>query len=223
MEEMSAALGGEGGKVPELAAPAPETQSTPPGAAAPEDNSGQRHRREDAKYAAARRKAEAERDTAIARMQRERSMEQAETQRLRQSLADEQRSARDVRARLIAEEQIRQIGQIDGAVTSMDELLSMPEYEDFYALVKKGMSLTEAYKITHYDRLMQRQADLSARQTMQSVASRQHMTALAGGTGSGDYVSVPAEVAAQFRLAKPGITDAEIRKKYRKYQKYKRQ
>ena len=220
MNEMSAALGGEGEKAPEIAAPAENIQ---PGSAAPEEDSGRRHRSEDAKYAAARRKAEAERDTAIAQMQRERSMEQAETQKLRRSLAEDQKSARDVKARLVAEEQIRQIGQIDGAVTSMEELLAMPEYDDFYALVKKGMSLTEAYKIVHYDRLLQRQADLSARQTVQSVAFRQHMTALAGGTGSGDYVSVPAEVAAQFRLAKPGITDAEIRKKYRKYQKYKRQ
>jgi hypothetical protein len=36
-------------------------------------------------------------------------------------------------------------------------------------------------------------------------------------------VSVPAEVAAEYRLAKPGISDEEIRRKYRKYQKYQRQ
>jgi hypothetical protein len=58
---------------------------------------------------------------------------------------------------------------------------------------------------------------------MRSLGSRQHLTAVAGQPGNGEYVSVPAEVAAEYRLAKPGISDEEIRRKYRKYQKYQRQ
>lgn len=138
-------------------------------------------------------------------------------------LAEDLRRTQDERARIVAQEQIRQIGELDGDIHSMDDLLDMPEFEGFYALVKKGVNLVEAFKLSRYEALMKKQADKAARQAMQSAVTRQHMTSLAGGAGSGEYTSVPAEVAAQFRLAKPGITDGEIRKKYRKYQKYKRQ
>lgn len=138
-------------------------------------------------------------------------------------LAQQLGRTQDERASLVAREQIRQIAELDGDIRSMDDLLDMPEFEGFYALVKKGVNLVEAFKLSRYEALMNKQADRAARQATQSAVSRQHLTSLAGGAGSGEYTSVPAEVAAQFRLAKPGITDGEIRKKYRKYQKYKRQ
>lgn len=138
-------------------------------------------------------------------------------------LAEELGRTQDERARLVAQEQIRQIGALDGDIRSMDDLLDMPEFEGFYALVKKGVNLVEAFKLSRYEALMKKQAERAARQAMQSAVTRQHMMSLAGGAGSGEYSSVPAEVAAQFRLAKPGISDGEIRRKYRKYQKYKRQ
>lgn len=129
----------------------------------------------------------------------------------------------DERSRIVAEEQLRQIAKLDGEVATMDELLAMPEYDSFYALVKKGVSLVDAYKLTRYDRLMERAAEAASRQTRHSMASRGHLTAAAAQPGSGDYSAVPADVADGFRLAKPGISDKEIRRRYRQYQKYKRQ
>ena len=129
----------------------------------------------------------------------------------------------DERSRLVAEEQLRRISQLDGEVATMDDLLAMPEYDSFYALVKKGVSLVDAYKLTRYDRLMERAAEAASRQTRRSMASRGHLTAAAAQPGSGDYSAVPADVADGFRLAKPGISDKEIRRRYRQYQKYKRQ
>jgi hypothetical protein len=142
---------------------------------------------------------------------------------MQQSLAQEQELTRQERAKLVAQEQVRQIGQLDSAIGSLDDLMAMPEYDSFYALVKKGVSLVDAYKLTNYEKLMKRAADAASRQTMRSLGSRQHLTAMAGQPGNGEYVSVPAEVAAEYRLAKPGISDEEIRRKYRKYQKYQRQ
>lgn len=129
----------------------------------------------------------------------------------------------DERARIVAEEQVHRIGRLDGDIRSLDDLLAMPEYGDFYALVKKGVSLVDAYKLTRYDRLMERAAEAASRQTMRSLGSRGHLTAAAGQPGSGEYTAVPADVADGFRLAKPGISDSEIRRRYRRYQKYKRQ
>lgn len=216
MDENIAAAGGTGEKAPETAAPAQETaiETAPAQAGGTRAHSGARD--ENGKYAAARRRAEAERDAAIAKMESE--MKDSRTR-----LAAEQQRTADERARIVADAQIREIGQLDGQIRSMDDLLAMPEYEDFYALVKKGVSLVEAYKLTHYDALVKRAAEAASRQTMRSVGSRQHLTAVAGQPGTGEYISVPAEVAAEYRLAKPGITDEEIRRKYRRYQKYPRQ
>ncbi|MCD8117863.1 MAG: hypothetical protein LUE21_12310 [Oscillospiraceae bacterium] len=141
----------------------------------------------------------------------------------RAAIAGQRERNRMERARLTAEEQVRQIGQLDGRIRSMDDLIAMPEYDRFYALVKRGADLVQAYKLTCYDRLMQQTAEAASRQTMRSLASRQHLTALAGQPGEGSQPAVPAEVAAEFRLAKPGISDQEIRRKWRRFQGYKRQ
>lgn len=127
------------------------------------------------------------------------------------------------RSRLVADSQIREITALDGAVSSLEDLMDMPDYDRFYALVQKGVSLVEAYKLLRYDALMDRTARAAAREAMQSVASRQHLTAMAGQPGSGEFTAVPAEVADGFRRAMPGITDSEIRRRYRRYKTYKRQ
>lgn len=139
------------------------------------------------------------------------------------ALAAERESLISQRARMVAEEQIRSIADLDGGIRSVDDLMAMPEYPDFYGRVQKGMSLVDAYKLTRWDALMDRAAKAAARETMQSVASRQHLTAVAGQPGVGDFGTVPAEVAEGFRQARPGITDGEIRRRYKKYQQYKRQ
>lgn len=139
------------------------------------------------------------------------------------ALEAERESLVSQRARMVAEEQIRAITDMDGDIRSVEDLMAMPEYPDFYGRVQKGMSLVDAYKLTRYDRLMERTAQAAARQAMESAASRQHLTAMAGQPGSGTFTAVPAEVADGFRRAWPGITDSEIRRRYRKYQTYKRQ
>ena len=139
------------------------------------------------------------------------------------ALEAERESLVSQRARMVAEEQIRAIADMDGDIRSVEDLMNMPEYGDFYGRVQKGMSLVDAYKLTRWDALMDRAAKAAARETMQSVASRQHLTAVAGQPGVGDFSAVPPDVAEGFRQARPGITDGEIRRRYRKYQQYKRQ
>lgn len=139
------------------------------------------------------------------------------------ALEAERESLVSQRARMVAEEQLRSITALDGDIRSVDDLMAMPEYPDFYGRVQKGMSLVDAYKLTRYDALMDRAAKAAAREAIQSVASRQHLTAVAGQPGVGDFGTVPAEVAEGFRQARPGITDGEIRRRYKKYQQYKRQ
>ncbi len=139
------------------------------------------------------------------------------------ALEAERESLVSQRARMVAEEQIRAITEMDGDIRSVEDLMNMPEYGDFYGRVQKGMSLVDAYKLTRWDALMDRTAKAAAREAIQSVASRQHLAAVAGQPGVGDFSAVPPDVAEGFRQARPGITDGEIRRRYRKYQQYKRQ
>ena len=127
------------------------------------------------------------------------------------------------RSRMAAEEQIRRIGELDREVTDLRALMEMPGYDRYYELVKKGVGMVDAYKLIHHDRLVRRAAEAAARQAMRSAGSRSHLTAMAGQPGIGEYGAVPAEVAAEYRLAKPGITDREIRRRYKQFKTYKRQ
>ena len=157
MEENSAAgIGGQGVNVP--AAAAPETSDGGQAAAESGRESAGQSRAENARYAAARRRAEAERDEVIRRSEEERARQARENETLRGELAAERARTQDERARIVAEEQIRRIAEMDGTIRSVDDLMAMPEYGAFYALVKKGVSLVEAYKLTHYDALMKRTA-----------------------------------------------------------------
>lgn len=223
MDEHTAAAGGEGVKEPAVAAPESCGETSDRSAAHEQREKPEQSRTENAKYAAARRRAEAQMQQLRRQNEQQAAEQQRQNEQLRSALAAERTQMQDERARIVADEQLRQISRLDGAVQSMDDLLAMPEYDEFYALVKKGATLVQAYKLTHYDALMERTASAAARQTARSVASRQHLSALAAGAGEGEYLSVPAEVAAQYRLSKPGITDAEIRRKYRKYKHYQRQ
>lgn len=223
MNEQNAAVGGEGMNVPAVAAPENRSEKTKVAPSETEKESAGQSPAENAKYAAARRKAEEQMAAMRRRSEQERAEQKRQNEKLRQQLSAERERTQDERARIVTDEQVRQIAEMDGSIRSVDDLLAMDDYDAFYALVKKGVSLVEAYKLTHYEALMNRAAERGARQSARSVASRQHMGALAGGAGEGEYLSVPAEVAAQFRLSKPGITDAEIRRKYRKYKHYQRQ
>ncbi len=141
----------------------------------------------------------------------------------RRGLEAEQRRTRDERGRLRVDEQLREIGALDGDIRSLDDLMDMDDYGEVYERVKKGLSLTEAFKLTRWEALMEKAAARGAQQARLAAVSKGHLTSLAAGAGSQGLEGVPADVAAQFRLAKPGITEGEIRRKYRKYQNYKRQ
>lgn len=139
------------------------------------------------------------------------------------ALEAERESLVSERSRLVAENQLREISRLDGAVRSMDDLVAMEDFPAFYDRVKKGMTLPDAFKLTRWDALMDRAARAAAREAVQSLSGRGHLTAVAGNAGAGDFTAVPAEVADGFRRARPGITDGEIRRRYRKFQQYKRQ
>lgn len=125
--------------------------------------------------------------------------------------------ARQAQAEAKVNEQLKEIAALDPSIKTLEDLTKMPDYEKFYDCVKRGMTLTEAYKLTHYDALTKGAAAASRQAAINAINSKGHMTTTAArGTGA---ISVPADVMEQYRAFNPGATDEEIQAHYNKHHK----
>ena len=225
-----------------------------------------------AKYAAARRKAEAERDQAIAKAKADAQAEadkylndtiagmgltnpytkapittKAEYDEYRAKYEEERRSkiakssgmtdeefkqyiadlpevkaakvaqqqAQEREAKLKIDEQLKEISQLDPDIKELSDLTKMENYPEFYERVRRGMTLTEAYKLTNYDKLTSQKLAATRQAAINSVNSKQHMTSTsARGTGA---ISVPADVMEMYKAFNPDATTAEIQAHYNKH------
>ena len=273
-EQEPAAPAEEGAEEQEVAEPAVdesgETQEEPP-----------KKTEEDAKYAAARRKAEQERDAAIekarkeAREEAQRTIDEAirssgltdpytgrpittkaeldayqarhqeeqarnlqkkagltqeqyqafvnslpEVRQARQAQEQAEKATREVReqaAKSKIEEQLKEISAIDPTIKGLGDLTKMENYQRFYELVKRGNTLTDAYKLANYDVLTQKAAEASRKTAITAAKSKEHLSPTTQrGAGA---VSVPADIKAEYRAFNPDATDEEIQKHYQKYMK----
>lgn len=127
------------------------------------------------------------------------------------------RQARSQQARMKVEEQLKEIGALDPSVKTLEDLAKMANYAAFYDMVKRGLTLAEAYKLANYDALTQGAAAAAKQAAINAAAGKEHLTPTTPrGTGA---VSVPADVMEQYRAFNPGATDAEIQAHYNKYHK----
>ena len=129
------------------------------------------------------------------------------------------REARKREAKLRVEEQLKEIQAIDPSVKDISDLSRMETYPKLYELVKRGYSISDAFKLANYDTLTARKAEASKQAVINAAKSKEHLSSTKS-RGSG-AVSVPADVAADYRLWNPDMTDDEIQKDYQKYLKSK--
>lgn len=217
-------------------------QSTGGKAQTPEENS---------RYAAARRKAEAERDLAVQKAREEtreemkRELEEsiralglkspsakepaaamlaerAERAKLAEQAEQAERAklaqrAMAERAMAEIERQIGEIRELDPSITSLADLKKMDSYGRFYELVKRGNTLTDAFRLVNMDRLTAKAGEAAKQAALNQVASKAHLDrTVTRGAGS---VTVPADVIAEYRAFNPDAADAEIRAHWAKYKK----
>ena len=125
------------------------------------------------------------------------------------------RRAREQAAQARIEEQLREISRLDPAVKGLGDLARMANYPRLYELVKRGNSLTEAYKLANYDALTQRAAQASKQAALNAARSKEHLAPTAQrGAGA---ASVPADVKEEYRALNPDATEAEIQQHYNRY------
>lgn len=141
------------------------------------------------------------------------AMKQVKQIAQKQEAAAKQQSEVAAKARVDAE--IAEIHKLDPTINEVKDLLKMPTAKEFYALVKKGNSFLDAFRLANYDRLTAAAAEAAKQQAMNNARSKDHLTGASPQRGQGT-VPVPADEMAMFRAINPGATDAEIQAYYNK-------
>lgn len=227
---------------------------------------------DNARYAAARRKAEAERDAAVAEakqaaekqmdsliaslglkdpesgsaittrkqydeMKARQAQEERDKLKRRSGMDDEQwdefvksipevaqaaeekqkaeKAMRDLqqeRARQAIAEHVAEIGKLDPAIKSLEDLAKTAEFPAIQKRVQNGMNLLDAYKLETWDKQISARNAAAQQAAVNRQRSKDHLRKTAE-RGAGEE-PVPSDVAQMYRNMMPGITDAEIRKHY---------
>lgn len=126
-----------------------------------------------------------------------------------------QESERMEQARKAAEAEIAEIHKLDPSINSMEDLMAMPNAQQYYEYVRKGNSLIDAYYLANREKLLSRSTQAAQQQALSNARSKEHL-GTAAGRGAG-AVSVPAEDMALFRELMPKATKSEIEAYYNKY------
>ena len=125
------------------------------------------------------------------------------------------RQTEEAAAKARIDGEIAEIHKMDPAVSSVEDLMKMPNAKQFYEYVKRGNSFLDAYYLANRETLEQRAAQAARQQAMNAARSKDHLTAIGNARGAG-AASVPSEEMQLFRLLNPDATEAEIQKYYNK-------
>lgn len=114
------------------------------------------------------------------------------------------------------EGQVSEISKVDPSIKSFADLTKADTFPQFDAMVRRGYSLVDAYKIVNFDRLTGQRAAAAKQQALNSVNGKNHLNPTKG-AGSGEDVVVPEETMAMYRSAFPNWTKQQIIEDYKKH------
>ncbi len=110
---------------------------------------------------------------------------------------------------------INEISSIDPDVKSLNDLLSLDNYDEFYDLVEKGYSLPDAYKIISFDKISSKKAASAAQNVINNISNKGHITTTKGTQTK--EITVPDDVLRTYRKNNPDMSEDDIRKHYSKF------
>jgi hypothetical protein len=109
------------------------------------------------------------------------------------------------------------ISALDPGVRTFKDLSDMPEAETFNALVRKGNSLTDAFRLARFDALTGRAAAESFKAGVSRAHNRAHLSATP--VNAARAAAVPPETMETYRDICPGLRDEEYRAHYARHNK----
>ena len=123
---------------------------------------------------------------------------------------EERRAAEQERMQREIGSQIAEIHKLEPEINGVEDLLKLPEAEQFYAAVKGGRSFLDAYYLVTRERREARIAEDARNQALAADRSKDHLTPMGAGRGAGGKI-VTSEEIAEFRVFNPDASDEEIR------------
>lgn len=108
------------------------------------------------------------------------------------------------------EAELAEVGKYNPAIRTADDLAKDTKYQDILTYVEKGLSISDAYKMAHFDDLSTRKG----RQQAINQAGKAHMTSTKS-RGEGSY-EVPADELSWYHQLMPKATTEQIAKHYNK-------
>ena len=132
-----------------------------------------------------------------------------------QALNAEREAARKVQAEAGLQNELKLISAMDPAITTMQDLMEMEGADKYFDLVKRGNTLTDAFKLLNFDKLATKRAEAAKQAALNRQAGKGHLTQT---TGKGEGLrEVPPEEAELYRDLMPGASEREIREEYNRY------
>jgi hypothetical protein len=124
-------------------------------------------------------------------------------------------SQKEREQKAILDAAIAEISELDSDIKSINDLIALENYDEFYDLVEKGYSLPNAYKIIAFDKIANKKAASAAQTVITNINSKGHIKTTKGEQTK--EITVPDEVLASYRKNNPDMTEDEIRKHYSKF------
>lgn len=137
-------------------------------------------------------------------------------QKVKELLEREEKARRESEAeaqRAQIEAELKEIHRLDPSINTTEDLLKMPAAKEFYAYVRRGNTLVDAFYLANRERLAAAAAETARQQTMSASRSKDHLQSSGASRGAGAD-SVPAEEMQLFKLLNPTATEVEIQKYY---------
>jgi hypothetical protein len=104
----------------------------------------------------------------------------------------------------------------DTNVKTIDDVSTLPNFEQIYAHVQRGLRLKDAYILANYQTLADKKAAAARQSALTNATGKQHLQKTAGGDGDVEEIALPDDVYQNYKLMLPGWTRKQIHEHYKK-------
>ncbi len=111
---------------------------------------------------------------------------------------------------------IKAVSEIDPTIQSEADIVNLETYPQILNLVTNhGLSLPDAFKLANYESIATRKTEAAKQAAVNQAKGKSHMEQSgAGAAASDNSVDIPQSEIETWRSYYPGLSDAELKKKY---------
>lgn len=128
----------------------------------------------------------------------------------RQILEQQERQSQEQ----LLNEQVNMIMEIDSTIKSLDDILTLENYDQIFNKVQTGYSLYDAYVLSSLGRINVDNITSAKKNAIKDLTSKSHLKRASGTAGT--EVVVPTDVFQTYKRNLPGWSDEQIKKDYAK-------